>query len=88
MDDLANPETSPRTNPSSSVKAPRLPSLTGLRWWVALLVFLRHVALSSSQNCAPGAEGRPFGCVTLEWVFGTSAVGVTFFTVLSGFVIT
>jgi len=50
-----------------------LPRLTGLRWYAALLVFLYHVEIT-----VPWRFLRPFN-------FGT--VGVTFFFVLSGFVL-
>ena len=51
-----------------------LPRLTGLRWYAALLVFLYH-----AETFVPIRLLRPFN-------FGT--VGVTFFFVLSGFVLT
>lgn len=54
--------------------APRLDSLTGLRWWAAFAVFLHHMG-----SFAP-LPAREF------LVFGN--FGVTFFFVLSGFVLT
>jgi peptidoglycan/LPS O-acetylase OafA/YrhL len=54
--------------------APRLDSLTGLRWWAAFAVFLHHMG-----SFAP-LPVREF------LVFGN--FGVTFFFVLSGFVLT
>jgi peptidoglycan/LPS O-acetylase OafA/YrhL len=58
---------------------PVLPSLTGLRWVAALLVFGLHV--------------RNFGYFSgtgdhiMTWAFGAGANGVSFFFVLSGFVL-
>ncbi|MFF1631956.1 acyltransferase, partial [Streptomyces sp. NPDC058272] len=54
---------------------PALPSLTGLRWVAALLVFGLHV-----QNF------RYFGAAgdrILRWGFGAGAAGVSFFFMLS-----
>ncbi|MCZ2829852.1 acyltransferase [Modestobacter sp. VKM Ac-2986] len=58
---------------------PRLPSLTGLRFVAALLVFGFHVA-----EYAPDG---PLGAV-ISAVFDHGLVGVSFFFVLSGFVLT
>jgi peptidoglycan/LPS O-acetylase OafA/YrhL len=60
----------------TGTRLPRLESLTGLRWWAAFAVFLHH-----SQNYSP--LPLPFAKVL---PFGVS--GVTFFFVLSGFVLT
>jgi peptidoglycan/LPS O-acetylase OafA/YrhL len=62
----------PRTVPAGRV---RLPSLTGLRFWAALVVVLYHLSRQS---------GRLPGVSDLVW-YGRS--GVTFFFVLSGFVL-
>jgi peptidoglycan/LPS O-acetylase OafA/YrhL len=56
-------------------RLPRLESLTGLRWWAAFAVFVHHF-----MNFA--ALPR----ITEISVFGTT--GVTFFFILSGFVLT
>ncbi|OII62449.1 acyltransferase [Streptomyces sp. CC53] len=56
-----------------------LPSLTGMRWAAALVVFLFHLK-----------NARYFGGDDLDlvvWAFGPGAVGVTFFFILSGFVL-
>src|SRR6266508_2403518 len=55
-------------------RLPRVESLTGLRWWAAFFVFCHHMT-----NLAP-LPIRDF------LKYGTS--GVTFFFVLSGFVLT
>ncbi|MEU1709158.1 acyltransferase [Streptomyces sp. NPDC005706] len=60
---------------ASGGTADRLPSLTGLRWIAALAVFLNHVA-----TLLPLPDARPV------LILGSS--GVTFFFVLSGFVLT
>ena len=62
------------TAPGQRAHAPRLDSLTGLRWWAAFAVFLHHMG-----SFAP-LPVREF------LVFGN--FGVTFFFVLSGFVLT
>ncbi|MBE7699547.1 acyltransferase [Oerskovia sp. Sa1BUA8] len=53
---------------------PRVSSLTGLRWWAAFVVFLYHMAV--------------FAPIPLEPVLRYGHYGVTFFFVLSGFVLT
>lgn len=62
------------TGEGQRTHAPRLDSLTGLRWWAAFGVFLHHMG-----SFAP-LPARDF------LVFGN--FGVTFFFVLSGFVLT
>ncbi|MEU3412391.1 acyltransferase [Streptomyces sp. NPDC006658] len=57
-----------------------LPSLTGLRWMAALLVFGLHV---HNFGWFGGTGGR-----LMSWGFGAGATGVSFFFVLSGFVLT
>ncbi|MEU7562732.1 acyltransferase family protein [Streptomyces eurythermus] len=59
---------------------PSLPSLTGLRWMAALLVFGLHV---HNFGWFGGTGGR-----LMSWGFGAGATGVSFFFVLSGFVLT
>ncbi|WP_432153014.1 acyltransferase family protein [Streptomyces tricolor] len=59
---------------------PALPSLTGLRWMAALLVFGLHV---HNFGWFGGTGGR-----LVSWAFGAGATGVSFFFVLSGFVLT
>ena len=67
------------TRPASATLAaptPRLDSLTGLRWWAAFLVFLYHMRVFAPL---PGPITR---------LFDEGYLGVTFFFVLSGFVLT
>jgi peptidoglycan/LPS O-acetylase OafA/YrhL len=59
-----------RRLPASPRAVTRLDSLTGLRWFAAFAVFLRHWA------------GLP------EWLWNPGATGVSFFFILSGFVLT
>ena len=62
------------TTPAPPKRLPRVESLTGLRWWAAFFVFCHHMT-----NLAP--------LPIFEFLkYGTS--GVTFFFVLSGFVLT
>lgn len=60
---------------SDIVSRDRLPSLTGLRFWAALLVVLYH--LTRVVGPLPGAD----------WLIYYGRTGVTFFFVLSGFVL-
>ncbi|WP_416966928.1 acyltransferase family protein [Streptomyces sp. 4F14] len=57
----------------------QLPSLTGMRWVAALLVFLHHIR---NFGYFGGSRGQ-----LVDWAFGPGAVGVSFFFVLSGFVL-
>ncbi len=59
----------------------RLPSLTGLRFAAAFLVFCVHVSISGALG--PSQAQRAF-----HRAVGAGAVGVSFFFVLSGFVMT
>lgn len=59
---------------------PRLPSLTGLRFAGAALVFFVHVSFGTTFN--PEARG------TLFDIFKTGTCAVAFFFILSGFVLT
>lgn len=59
---------------------PSLPSLTGLRWMAAVLVFGLHV---NNFGYFGGTAGH-----IVTWAFGAGATGVSFFFVLSGFVLT
>src|SRR4051812_5898077 len=58
----------------------QLRSLTGLRWLAALLVFAYHVHVIHYYR--DGAAGSVVG-----WLFGAGVTGVSFFFVLSGFVL-
>ena len=59
----------------ATTRPPRVESLTGLRWWAAFAVFVHHVT-----NLTPNGVLKSVG-----WL-GVS--GVSFFFVLSGFVLT
>ncbi|AEW98179.1 acyltransferase 3 [Streptantibioticus cattleyicolor NRRL 8057 = DSM 46488] len=72
-------------------RRPPLPSLTGLRFFAALLVFFFHSSLSNSP-IPPNAAINPFAdhglAGAVETLFSKSGyVGVSFFFVLSGFVL-
>lgn len=76
----AAPATTPTTTAPPSASRPSLPSLTGLRWVAALLVFGLHV---HNFGYFGGTGGR-----IMTWAFGAGASGVSFFFILSGFVLT
>ncbi|WP_239684080.1 acyltransferase family protein [Leucobacter musarum] len=65
-----------RASTTLAEPTPRLDALTGLRWWAAFMVFLFHM-----EVFAP-LPGR------ISDVFHQGYLGVTFFFVLSGFVLT
>lgn len=72
-------------------RPPKLPSLTGLRFFAALLVFGFHITLSNSP-IPPNDPINPFAGTAvadaLESAFRTTGyVGVSFFFVLSGFLL-
>jgi peptidoglycan/LPS O-acetylase OafA/YrhL len=65
--------------PVRANRRPPLPSLTGLRWAFVMLVLGLHVRNFGYFSGQAGA--------TVSWAFGTGGVGVSFFFVLSGFVL-
>ncbi|MFB7089797.1 acyltransferase family protein [Streptomyces sp. NPDC056296] len=66
--------------------ASRLDSLTGLRWWAALLVFGEHAGKLMLSTPAGSTDLSPLD-TALHAVFGTGFVGVSCFFILSGFVL-
>ena len=71
----AVPSTRPKGPPPAT-----LPSLTGMRWFAALLVFGLHIHVVAYFN--PDGMGA-----VVAWAFGAGATGVSFFFILSGFVL-
>ncbi|KUL27832.1 acyltransferase family protein [Actinoplanes awajinensis] len=69
----------PRTS-ASATRGASLPSLTGLRWVAAFLVFAFHLQIV--EFFAPGPAEQ-----VLERLFASGSVGVSFFFILSGFVL-
>lgn len=59
-----------------SARMPRIDALTGLRWWAAFFVFTYHLQVFAPLPSLPSA------------FLGQGFYGVTFFFVLSGFVLT
>ncbi len=91
IDNLSQPAGSDAAGGTTAGRS-RLPSLTGLRFLAALLVFGLHMSLSSSPN-PPYAAINPFADKDVadgyEWLFSKAGnLGVSFFFVLSGFVLT
>jgi peptidoglycan/LPS O-acetylase OafA/YrhL len=58
-----------------------LPSLTGMRWAAAFLVFCLHIVVASMLD--PASAGSKVASL----LFGAGEIGVSFFFVLSGFVL-
>lgn len=80
-------------SPRASAGFSRLPSLTGLRWLAAFIVFGFHIGtlgVIHRPASAAGAAPNPGGRLLRSWeaVFGQGDIGVAFFFVLSGFVLT
>lgn len=73
--------TSQAIRPAGAAQGSRLPSLTGLRAVAAGLVFGVHVAISGLFAAGSAQHA-------LSRVFGAGSVGVSFFFILSGFVLT
>src|SRR5689334_3276648 len=74
------------TEEAGSPRSARLPSLTGLRFYAALLVFLSHVALPMATIRLIADDKVEY---TLLWLVRPGGgLGVTFFFVLSGFILT
>ncbi|MFD4573902.1 acyltransferase family protein [Streptomyces sp. NPDC058417] len=63
-------------------RSSRLPSLTGMRFFAAFLVFLFHLSLLDAYS-TPGGEHGPFAAALKNGGWA----GVTFFFILSGFVL-
>src|ERR687894_524914 len=76
-----NPVTALDTAAPGTSPGARLPSLTGLRFVAAFLVFGFHLHVAHLLD--EGVAGT-----VMELVFGQGAVGVSFFFILSGFVLT
>ncbi|WP_330253618.1 acyltransferase [Nocardia sp. NBC_00565] len=78
----ANPE-----SPARSVESarPALPSLTGARWWAAFAVFLLHALVFLPVY--PFQKSELFRHIHQVMPMQLGAAGVTFFFVLSGFII-
>ncbi|GAC57676.1 putative acyltransferase [Gordonia hirsuta DSM 44140 = NBRC 16056] len=69
---------------AADVRGARLPSLTGMRWWAALAVFVLHVVVFLPIYPFYGSDG--YWDLAKAVPMQVGAAGVTFFFVLSGFV--
>jgi peptidoglycan/LPS O-acetylase OafA/YrhL len=69
------------TEDLGTTRSARLPSLTGLRWLAAFMVFGFHIGTLHVLS-------KPYYRAKWDEVFGQGASGVAFFFVLSGFVLT
>ncbi|HEX4787806.1 MAG TPA: acyltransferase [Actinospica sp.] len=81
----ATPPT-PAITPRRPAGLDRLPSLTGLRWLAAFIVFCYHIGtlgVIHSPASGPGSAERHW-----EAAFSQGDIGVAFFFILSGFVLT
>ncbi|HEY0699160.1 MAG TPA: acyltransferase, partial [Micromonospora sp.] len=79
---------SSRSSESTTRPTPgtNLPSLTGLRWWLAIIVFGVH--FSETANCMSASTDLPAACGVMNAGFGLGFVVMACFFVLSGFVLT
>ncbi|MFF9512481.1 acyltransferase family protein [Streptomyces sp. NPDC014724] len=68
-----------RTETTAASQTSALPSLTGMRWAAAFVVFVYHVR---NFGYFRGESAR-----IVDWAFGAGATGVSFFFILSGFVL-
>src|SRR5207244_705333 len=74
------------TTETAGPRFTRLPSLTGLRFYAALLVFLSHAALPIATIRLLADDNTEY---TFLWLARPAGgLGVTFFFVLSGFILT
>ncbi|MGW4245433.1 acyltransferase family protein [Nocardia sp. NPDC004722] len=70
----------------ASIGRPRLPTLTGARWWAALAVFVLHALVLLPAY--PFQKSELFRRIHQDFLpMQLGAAGVTFFFVLSGFII-
>lgn len=79
--------TLPRAQPElrGSARRPNLPSLTGARWWAAVAVFVLHSLVFLSVY--PFQKTELFDTIHSFVPMQLGSAGVTFFFVLSGFLI-
>ena len=78
--------TDPRVaGPAAETRRAKLPSLTGARWWAALAVFVLHALVFLPVY--PFQKSELFRSIHAFVPMQFGAAGVTFFFVLSGFII-
>lgn len=75
----------PAASPEVERRRPALPSLTGARWWAAFAVFLLHALVFLPVY--PFQKSELFRHIHQVMPMQLGAAGVTFFFVLSGFII-
>ncbi|WP_405486123.1 acyltransferase family protein [Nocardia sp. NBC_00511] len=81
---VTEPQPAP-TAPATSERRPGLPSLTGARWWAAFAVFVLHALVFLPVY--PFQKSELFRHIHEFVPMQLGAAGVTFFFVLSGFII-
>ncbi len=85
---MTDTRTTPRAtavSPDIAHTRPALPSLTGARWWAAFAVFLLHALVFLPVY--PFQKTELFRRIHYFVPMQLGAAGVTFFFVLSGFII-
>ncbi|WP_338765631.1 acyltransferase [Nocardia vulneris] len=84
-DTRSTPRGTPAVSPEIAQSRPALPSLTGARWWAAFAVFLLHALVFLPVY--PFQKSELFRQIHFFMPMQLGAAGVTFFFVLSGFII-
>lgn len=74
-----------KASPSTKVRRPNLPSLTGARWLAAVAVYLLHALVF--LNVYPFQQSDLFATIHAFIPMQLGSAGVTFFFILSGFLI-
>lgn len=82
---VAQLKSSPPSSTPSPSRRPNLPSLTGARWWAAMLVYVLHALVFLPVY--PFQKSELFRQIHTVVPMQLGSAGVTFFFILSGFLI-